>query len=436
MTYVTRLPLRQLLLVCVGAALAAAATSYTKPEEAAREERPEAVISQGPLKGLPTKPGQHIAKIRALADNSWLDLGAPKKDPKWGRARGRSWTAVMPLAPELRGVFLFGEGVHGYTKPDGHYMDDLWFYDINGHRWICCYPGAETKSLELRVNKDGFEATKDGDLIPVASQAHGYSMNTYDTDRKCFLSLPNLHSYWKKALPQREKWLKDAPADASPWLFDSATGKWDRRRTGTTAPKSGYGDTLIYIPSKKQAFFAHGSKEIWFYDPRVNRWKQVKAEGPPPPFGIDATSCYDPKRGRIYIGGGAYPVAPKETHAFWVYDLKANRWIDPKPKGKPCNGSNSYSTLNALMVYDSVNDKVLLVSHSFHYDKEERMGVYVYAPDTNSWEIKPLPLPGKLRNQQIKNGFYDPALNTVFLHSAGDSRDDGVIWAYRYRNSK
>src|ERR1044071_2010563 len=79
---------------------------------------------KGPLAGLPGQPGPHVGKIKALKDNSWLELGAPAADPSWGRARGRSWTAKMPLAPELHGAFLFGEGVHGYTKPDGHYMDD------------------------------------------------------------------------------------------------------------------------------------------------------------------------------------------------------------------------------------------------------------------------------------------------------------------------
>ena len=59
-------------------------------------------------------------------------------------------------------------------------MDDLWFYDINAHRWICCYPGAPTKTLRLRLNADGFEATPAGDLVPVAQQVHGYEMNTYD----------------------------------------------------------------------------------------------------------------------------------------------------------------------------------------------------------------------------------------------------------------
>src|SRR5262245_7782640 len=132
-----------------------------------------------PLKDLPSKPGPHVDKIGSMGDNSWLELGPPKQDPKWGKARGRSWCAAMPYAPELGGAFLFGEGVHGYAKPEGRYMDDLWLYDVNGHRWICCYPGADTKTLDLHLDDDGFEATRDGELLPVASQAHGYSMNTY-----------------------------------------------------------------------------------------------------------------------------------------------------------------------------------------------------------------------------------------------------------------
>src|SRR5438477_10887150 len=83
---------------------------------------------KGPLAGLPGKPAAHVDRIKALGDHEWLELGAPAADPKWGRARGRSWTSVMPFAPELGGAFLFGEGIHGYSKPDGHYMDDLWFY--------------------------------------------------------------------------------------------------------------------------------------------------------------------------------------------------------------------------------------------------------------------------------------------------------------------
>lgn len=394
------------------------------------------VRAEPPLKQLPSKPGPHVEKIKALGDNQWLELGQPAADSKWGRARGRSWCSNMPFASMYRGAFLYGEGVHGYTKPDGHYMDDLWFYDVNGHRWICCYPGSDTRTLALTINKDGLEVDKAGDPVPVAQAVHAYAMNTFDSDEQRFLSMPNTHEYWKKALPQRVDWLKPPPRNAGPWTYEAVSGKWNRKRTDTPGPASGYGDTLIYLPGKKRAFFAHRSQEIWFFGAPNGDWSKPKVEGTPPPFGIDATSCYDPKRERICIGGGSYPVAPDSGHAFWIYDLKANRWIDPKPTGKPCRGSNSYSTLNALMVYEPVADKVLLIRHSGHYDTAERRGTYVYDPETNAWTEEPLALPEGLRHRQVKNGFFDSGLNVVFIHSAGDSQDDGVIWAYRFKRHK
>jgi hypothetical protein len=370
----------------------------------------------------------------ALGQDSWLELGAPAADPKWGRARGRAWTAKMPLAPELRGAFLFGEGVHGYTKPDGHYMDDLWFYDINAHRWICCYPGADTKALDLTINGAGFEATKDGQPIPVATMGHGYEMTTFDPQRKRFMSMPNPHGYERKALPQRKAWWREPPRDASPWLYETATGKWNRLRTGTPAPPSSFGDTLIYLTGRERAFFLHRNSDVFFYETSANRWKRVDARGLQPPFGIDATSCYDSERERIYIGGGSYPVAPAGSNAFWIYDLKADTWIDPRPEGFPCKGSNSYPTKNALMLYDTVNDVVLLVVHSWFDSDKGKLGIYVYDPGSNAWATDALAIPEKLGgNNKPKNGFYDPALNAVIIHTAGDSQDDGVIWAYRYK---
>ena len=55
-----------------------------------------ATAADGPLAGLPSKPGPHVEKIKALGDNEWLNLGPPAADPKWGRARGRSWGSNMP----------------------------------------------------------------------------------------------------------------------------------------------------------------------------------------------------------------------------------------------------------------------------------------------------------------------------------------------------
>ena len=41
---------------------------------------------KGPLAALPSKPGPHVARIEALGDNAWLNLGPPAADPAWGKA--------------------------------------------------------------------------------------------------------------------------------------------------------------------------------------------------------------------------------------------------------------------------------------------------------------------------------------------------------------
>jgi hypothetical protein len=33
------------------------------------------------------------------------------------------------------------------------------------------------------------------------------------------------------------------------------------------------------------------------------------------------------------------------------------------------------------------------------------------------------------------NAFYSPQLNAHFIHAAGDSQDNGVMWVYRYKRA-
>jgi hypothetical protein len=385
----------------------------------------------GPLADLPSEPGPHVAKIKALGDNQWLALGAPKADPKWGRARGRSWSAKMAFAPDLRGAFLFGEGVHGWwNRATNRYMDDLWFYDVPGHRWVCAYPGMKVNAYPAKVSEHGFEADAGGRPLPVASMVHAYEMVTYDTHRRCFMSMPCPGNYWSGIKGRREFARKNhsaiRPPNASPWIYDTVKGQWDRRVTKQPTPPSGFGDALIYLAPHKKVFQYRRGQNPRYYDPAENTWTAVKAKGPRPPFGIDFTACYDPKADRIYLGGGSYPVA-KGDNALWILDVKTNTWIDPKPEGKPCGGSHSYATNIAMMHYDSANNVVVLIRHK---GKAAETGVFIYDPEANRWTTASEGMPKGWG--QTANGFYDSKLNAHFVHVAHDSRDNGVIFVYRY----
>jgi hypothetical protein len=398
-----------------------------------------AARSKPPPGGLPSAPGKHIDKVKALADNTWLNLGSPAADPKWGKGRGRSWSARMAYAPDLRAAFLCGEGVHVWWNRQNHrYMDDLFVYDVMAHRWICAYPGTEVTTVRLKLDANGFEVDDNGRPVPVAQLTHGYEQLTYDTDLKRLMFMPGSSQDWQ-ASPFGKRRLawgakgQGLPDNCSPWLYDVRSGRWNLRKVlGAWPVRSAVplGKTFVYVPAIKKAFFWNPPlQEAWLYDPRKHTWANLKPKGLPAPINIDKVACLDPKRGRIYLGG---------NKDLWCYDLKENAFIDLKPRGKAPRTSDGYifgpfSTSRAVMNYDVANDVVVLFYHDNvgpNTARKER-GVFVYDPRANAWAQAPLAVPRQFC--KCPSSFYDPVLNAHFIHCAGDSAADGVMLVYRYK---
>ena len=394
---------------------------------------------KGPLADLPSKPGAHLDKLEALGDNQWVNLGAPAADPKWGKARGSSWGAkALILAPDLRGAFLFGEGVHAFVKPDGHAMDDLWFYDINAHRWICLYPGTNTKTFtqrvkdkELLIDDNGLLRDKDGQTIPVHTLVHAWGYLAYDSDRKKFAftswnTSDEIARYFLGGVKQMEEGLKlleeqrkgkKKPA-FSPWYYDVASGQFERS-PATGSRIGGSFPQLHYLPAKKQ-FFVVGANGVTIFDPAKSKWTDAKPKGPTPK-GYDAPGCYDSKRNRIYRNDGD----ASKGEGLMAYDIGSNTWSHLKPKG---NGPEAMGTNGAYYEYDPLLDLVVVIQM-----RGKTPGVFTYDPRTNSWAA-PLPFPADgPKFRFAANTCFDRELNAYFCHVAGDSSDNGVVWAYRYK---
>ena len=335
----------------------------------------------------------------------------------------------MDFSAALGGALLFGEGIHGWVNPaNGRYMDGLWLYDVNAHRWAALYPGTDTRSPpELQVTRDGFEGIGPDQPLPIATMVHGYEMTAWDPVRQIFFSMPNHHSYVQNALPSVAKFRRQNAGrlnrmSASPWMFDPWNRKWHRLKTATPSPKSGYGDVLMFVPSQQKLFF-YRRRQAHYYDPKNNGWQRLNVGGPLPPFGIDATACHDPKRDRIYIGGGAYPVA-KGPNGLWIFDVATGNWVDPGPAGSPAG--NHFGTNVAVMTCDPRVDRV----HLFRHSGDER-GLYIYDAAKNAWRDRRVPLPRFWPKRAVANGFYHPGLGVHFIHVANDSRDNGRIIVYR-----
>lgn len=406
---------------------------------------------KGPLAPLPSKPGEHLKKIEALGDNEWVNLGAPTADAKWGKARGRSWGAkALLLAPNLRGVFLAGEGVHGFVKPDGYHMDDLWFYDINAHRWICLYPGMNTKTFtrrvkdkELAIDGDGLLRDKDGQAIPVHTMIHAFGFLAYDSDRKkfTFFGTDGLNRYYQGGIEYMEDGLKlideqlkgKKKSSYTPWYYDVSSGKFERspaKGSPGRAPLSF--PQAHYIPARKQ-YFVVGAAGVAIFDPTKNEWTELSPKGPAP-RGIDGGGCYDSKRNRIYRNDGSDSGAEEGLMAF---DIESNSWSHLKPKGTPpvTKAGNdpqamasALGTNGAYYEYDPALDLVVVIQMT-----GATRGVHTYNPKTNTW-LDAIPFPnGGPKFKFAGNTVYDRELNVYFCHVASDSEDDGVMWAYRYK---
>ena len=353
----------------------------------------------------------------------------------------------MPCAADLRGAFVFAEGVHAYVKPDGRYMNDLWFYDIQTHRWICLYPGIEVKTIveqiknkELAVDDKGLLVDKDGQPLPPLL-IHAYGYLGYDPDQRKFAFFGSQFGNYfttgergvfeeANKLFQEQRKDKKSP-ELSPFFYDVASGQFECFPVDLAPKGQPYGaNMLVYIRSKKQ-FFYGGVDGVWFLDSEKRTWRAAHPEGAPPE-GIDHCAAYDAKRDRIYFHGQS---GKKAEDNFSIYDLKSNTWSKVQLKGTGPFFSSSYES---IFNYDSANDVLLTIR--LYQTKDEpgfRRGIYAYDPEMSTW-ADPLSLPAEVI-KSIRNGnygFYDPGLNAYFCHFASDSADDGTMWVYRYKNAK
>ncbi|MFN0253746.1 MAG: calcium-binding EGF-like domain-containing protein [Kofleriaceae bacterium] len=393
----------------------------------------------GPLADLPSPAGPHIVDIMALGDGEWLRLPDPAPDPIYGVGRGRSWGGrAFALAPELRGAFFTGEGVHAFVKPDGFGMDDIYFYDVYANRWIAVHPGNEIAVFNQRVRDGALRIDARGQLvdhvdqpIPLHTLIHAWSFATYDHARRRFswLAGDGMGRYFMPGEEQIDEGLtaleaqRDAAtvAEMSPWFYDVVTGRFDRQvLVGDTPAMVTNGNVnygvFQYVPTRQQLFYA-ANEGVTFYDPVGMTWLSIADQGPRP-RDYDHNGTYDSARDRIYMGDGmGDPTGP-----LYIYDVATATWTHPPMQGE---GPSSFRTSDASIMYDTVNDIVTVL----HYVDEQ---IYTFSPATSTWSRRPFPANGPQWGYESMNAFYMPELNAYFLHLAVDSEPGGEIWVYRH----
>jgi hypothetical protein len=433
--------------------------------------------------GCPSPEGAHIAAIRAMPDNSWLQLGSPTPDTPWGLPNCASFNASSSGSPVHRGMYIVEGGSHAgilgsnFGPPgnirDGFVDDAHWFLDINAMRWICIWPGTNvlrtdhpngfptyaeiTTNGQLVVTAAGRIVDTDGVSVPFSVGGHGWGMCSYDLATDQWVMNYPTNDLSSSGFPDPtgggQAQYKQPAWDAfhgshaidfghgSPWSYNPVTGRFDQRtlqagNTGGVNPQSGEDFSLShfhYVPNLGN-FVVVGRNGTWRYEKAAPQFFQVTPTGPGVLYSsADFASCVDRSRSRVYVLDGSLgDTSQPLVNRFFYYDAvpQPGAWFQPFP----LNSTDLFlSSASGFIRYDDVND-VLLAFGSWAAG-----GIRVYHPTTNTWSEDPFTMPSALLNNIVNHvytantAWYDPILGVTFIAYGHDSSYGYDIWVYKYR---
>jgi N-acetylneuraminic acid mutarotase len=122
--------------------------------------------------------------------------------------------------------------------------------------------------------------------------------------------------------------------------------------------------------------------ETWAYEPRENRWLDLRPAGEIPPGRYGYAMTYDPASGKMLMFGGLDRQGNLLAQGAWTYDPTANRWSEvQQPYGNPD------ASRFASMLYVTQTDSVMFFSGT--RGQEEKLRVFFRDAVTGNWRDLP-----------------------------------------------
>ncbi len=205
------------------------------------------------------------------------------------------------------------------------------------------------------------------------------------------------------------------------WTYDLGTNTWTNMAP-STKPSARYGHSMVYDSINDKVILFGGldgmiySNETWAYDLNTNTWTNM-TPSTKPSARVFSSMVYDSINDKIILFGGSESGTPNDET--WVYDLDTNTWTNMAPSPKPSPRS-SHS-----MAYDSNNNKVILFGGIYESDVNDE--TWAYNLDTNTWtNMTPSTHP---KARQKHSMVYDSINDKVILFG-GDAGANDETWAY------
>jgi len=250
-----------------------------------------------------------VAQLKELPANTWVQAKPPRE------AERREW-GIMAVDP-VRGCLMFFGGGHSSRQ-----VNDVAVYSVGGNRWTTGV-GGHNDNVPL-VWWEG--STLDFRGGPPT----GHQRNTYQAfDGRMYIS-------YGMGEQMPSNYVFHADRDYVRFYDVDRGGVWrDVKIANIEQPEGVPARSSVNLTDPRgrimNLIFHNGKAFFKCYD--LNEDKLVVREIPkpyPPGCGESRPYCYLPDKDQVlYVN---WSVTPNESHATWLYDLKANTFAEAKPK--------------------------------------------------------------------------------------------------------
>ena len=326
------------------------------------------------------------ADLSKLPPNTWVEIkvttAQPNDNPdEKGSFRPVGWNKVV-YDPDGKRVLFYDRWVDKKHGGLTIYGNCLFALDPAAARLtpvkIDNWTVTPTKSGGYRTL-----ALSDNDKIPTPCPRHVYHAFTYVPELQAVVICNGAN---QTALRKDGKLVGHDLCDGA-WRLDLKTNRW--ARVTPDGPPNRLDDAMAYCPDTKSIVYAGYHRQLWVLDLARSQWRKAR-HSPPPRSAFGQTIFYDPSKKRMLIAGGGALDAWMKGKAPEFRELYA---FDPRTEEVHRLADCPTAFYATHLAYDS--KRQVFVAAVVFNKGEQPSGMFCYDPNKDAWsEIKPTnPIP-------------------------------------------
>ena len=213
------------------------------------------------------------------------------------------------------------------------------------------------------------------------------------------------------------------------WAYNYSSNTWVELNPAVRPPPR-FNPGVAYIADQQAILVFGGYKppehhlsDTWLFDVKTDTWRELTPSNSPTPRS-SVGMAYDAKNRRVILFGGSSNAEYPHSDT-WAYDFESNSWTEMHPSVSP------KPQYGVGMVYDSVNERVLLLEgHWVTRDESGRVrdgydgGLYTYDIAADTWRLVESSAP---RGRYWYSTAYDTHLGRMIVFG-------GIRWIGGYGN--